>query len=111
MKFAFFGDFVEEHKRMIEGVGIERGHTHGGPADVIFMMAYERNIPSVGRAAEFGNNKKPVLVLRAGQPRWEEERAFFLTRKVKDIVDIPYTEEQAHELFVALEIGDTSSLA
>ncbi|MBU1016842.1 MAG: hypothetical protein ABIJ36_02255 [Patescibacteria group bacterium] len=110
MKFTFFGDFVEESRQLLKSVGESRGHTCETPADVVFMMAYSRNIPLVQQAIKLRIGPKPLLLLRAIQPRWEEERAFWRTRRVRDIVNLPYDKDATEKLFAALEAGDTSSL-
>ena len=110
MNIQFFGDFTDERLAEVRAVARERGHQESTPADVVFLMAYPRNIPLVAEAAKLGKEPKCVLVMRVTQPRVQEERAFFKTRLVTDIVDAPFNVVQTVHMFQALEAVDTSSL-
>lgn len=112
MKIAFYdySDFDLDKLRLIEDIARERGHTIGGPADIVFMMAFTKNIERIRIAAGFGVGDKPIIMLRYHRPDWEDARDFLKTGKVLDIVPIPYSGDQARELFAAIEAGKTSTL-
>jgi len=103
MNIQFFGDFSEHVLTEMKRVAQSRGHQVATPADVVFLMAYPRNIPLVAEAVKLGSKPKCVLVLRAMMPRPSEERGFWKTYLVTDIVNAPYDEVQTIYLFTALE--------
>ena len=101
---------VSHHVELLQKVAEARGHQVGEPADVVFMMCYQHLSDCVGEAAKHAKASRCVLLLRVIYLDPWIYRKFWKSREVMDIVSAPYTEDDAHELFAALEQGDTSRI-